>query len=161
MKSSLSSFNISYNVESLKMFQQQTQVKFIDALITHIQNRLPDTGKLATFSVFNPKDLPGTSEKASEDHYGEDKVAHLGELYGNGELPLISKVGLSHEWTNLRVYMILHCKNKSMKEMLKLLADQGSSLYLVYLNFAVKLNMFDLTYQYSRLWEGLFNNAKN
>lgn len=94
LKSSLSSFNISYNAESLKMFKQQIQVKFIDALITHIQNWLPDTGKLASFSVFNPKDLPGTSEKASDDHYGEDKVAHLGELYGNGKPPLISKVGL-------------------------------------------------------------------
>ena len=33
--------------------------------------------------------------------------------------------------------MILHCKTKSINEMLKLLANQGSSLYLVYPNFAV------------------------
>jgi len=137
LKSSLSAFNISYNAESLNTFQKQTQVKFVDALISHIQNRLPDTGKLASFSIFNPKDLPESSEKACKEQYGEDKVTHLGELYGNGEPPLIFKVGLSHEWTNLRVYMILHCKNKSMKEMLKLLANQGSSLHLVYPNFAV------------------------
>ena len=33
--------------------------------------------------------------------------------------------------------MILHCKTKSINEMLKLLANQGSSLHLVYPNFAV------------------------
>ena len=119
LKSSLSAFNISYNAESLNTFQRQTQVKFVNALIAHVQNRLPDTGKLASFSVFNPKDLPESSEKASEEQYGEDKVTHLGELYGNGEPPLISKVGVLHEWANLRVYMILHCKTKSIKEMLK------------------------------------------
>ena len=36
LKSSLSSFNIPYNGESLKTFQQQTQIKFIDALIIQI-----------------------------------------------------------------------------------------------------------------------------
>jgi len=103
LKSSLSAFNISYNAESLHTFQKQTQVKFVDALISHIQNRLPDTGKLASFSVFNPKHLPESSEKACKEQYGEEKVTNLGELYGNGEPPLISKVGLSHKWTNLRV----------------------------------------------------------
>ena len=90
---SLSSFNISYNPELLKTFQQQTKVKLIDPVITHIQNWLPNTGKLASFSILNQKDLPETSKKASEDHYGEDKVAqHI--LVNFLEMELISKVGL-------------------------------------------------------------------
>jgi len=72
-------------------------------LIAHVQRQLPDTGKLASFSVFNPKDLPESSEKASKEQYGKDKVTNLSELYGNGEMLLISKVDLLHEWTNLIV----------------------------------------------------------
>ena len=42
---------------------------------------LLDTGKLASFSEFNQKDLPEMSEKISKDHYGEDKMAYLGKLF--------------------------------------------------------------------------------
>ena len=52
-------------------------------------NYIPDTGNLA---MLNCKNLPETSEKASEDSYGEDKVTHLGEIFENGEPPLVSKV---------------------------------------------------------------------
>ena len=92
LKPSLSAFNISYNAESLKTFHNQTQVKFVDALISHIQDHLPDTGKLASFSIFNPKDLPESYEKASKEQYGESKVTHIGEVYGSVEPPLVSKV---------------------------------------------------------------------
>ena len=64
----------------------------MDALITHIQDHLPDTGKLASFSIFNPKDLPESYEKASKEQYGESKVTHIGEVYGSVEPPLVSKV---------------------------------------------------------------------
>ena len=57
--------------------------------------------------------------------------------------------------------MILHCKTKSMKEMLKLLANQGSSLHLVYPNFAV-LSRICLTLPISTAdCEDLFHNAQN
>jgi len=35
----------------------------MDAFFTYIQDCLLDTGKLASFSIFNPKDLPESSEK--------------------------------------------------------------------------------------------------
>ena len=57
----------------------------MNALITHIQDCLPDTGKLASFSIFNPKDLPESSEKASKEQYVENEVTHLGEVYGSIE----------------------------------------------------------------------------
>ena len=66
--------------------------------------------------------------------YGEKEMRKLGEHYGIGESPPINCDDLLTEWFDLRVYMILNCRSKSMREMLPLLAKPDGSLSIAYPN---------------------------
>ena len=109
---------------------------FVSELIENITERFPDkdTGIIGAFGVFNPSHLPLTSEEAMEKQYGEKEIRELGERYGIGDSPPINCDDLLTEWFDLRVYMILNCRSKSMKEMLPLLAKPDGSLSVAYHN---------------------------
>ena len=81
--------------------------------------------------------LPQTPEEAVHSKYGETNVQELGRHYGQlqGDSPLIDSEQLMEEWSDLSVYMSLHCSSKTMKEMLQILAKHGSTLSTVYPNF--------------------------
>ena len=105
-------------------------------MIENIKECLPDkdTGIIAAFGAFNPSQLPLTPEEAMEKQYGEKEICELGEHYGVGDSPPINCDELLTEWFDLRVYMILNCRSKSMSEMLSLLAKPGGNLSVAYPN---------------------------
>lgn len=135
--SSLSDFGVSHTTESKERFKRAIQNPFVSTLISNIKERLPDTGIFAAFSFLDPVKLPDTAEKAREDNYGENCIQLLGNHYGMGEAPIINKDELLGEWHSLRVYMINECRSKSLKEMLKILAKQTSTLALAHPNIAI------------------------
>ena len=64
---------------SLKLkhqFDTSVYTPFIKALITHIKEKLPDTGIFSAFSILDPNKLPSTAEDVSLS-YGEDHVQTL------------------------------------------------------------------------------------
>ena len=136
MQSSLAAFDISYSTELKESFKKDIQQCFVSELIENITERLPDkdTGIIAAFGVFNPSQLPLTSEEAMVKQYGEKEIRELGEHYGIGDSPPINCDALLTEWFDMRVYMILNCQSKSMREMLPLLAKPDGSLSIAYPN---------------------------
>ena len=74
LEGSLSQFAINVNADMKKQFQDKIHKPFIEALLNHIKERLPDTGIFTAFSVFDPKRLPATAERAALQKYGEIEV---------------------------------------------------------------------------------------
>ena len=136
LQSSLAQFAISCSAEVKDSFKKEVQERFVTELIENIKEHLPDkdTGITAAFGVFNPSQLPLTPEKAMEKQYGEKEIRELGEHHGVGDSPPINCEELLTEWFDLRVYMILNCRCKSMSEMLSLSVNPGSNLSVAYPN---------------------------
>ena len=116
-------------------FDTRVYTPFIKALITHIKERLPDTGIFSAFSILDPSKLPSTAEEAISLRYGENHVETLEKQYGQGDHAIVTD-DLKAEWSDLRLYLCIHCRNLSMGNVLKMLTTD--TFPLVYTNF-VKL----------------------
>ena len=127
-ESSLKPFNIAYSMELKMSFQNDIQCCFVSEIMKNITARLPDkdTGIIACYGAFNRSQLPPTSENTMEIQHGEAEIHRLREHYGVGDSPLINSYDLMTEWVDLRVYVILNCRTKSVREVIKLLAKSIS-----------------------------------
>ena len=134
---SLSQFaiNINSDMKRKKQFHDQILTPFIDALLSHIKEHLPDTGVFAAFSVFEPSKLPATAEEAALQKYGEVEVKVLNKQYGgDSDAALIHSSALEGEWYDLRSYLYLSCRTMSMGDVLNLLAT-NTTLHCTLSNF--------------------------
>ena len=134
LEGSLSQFAINVNADMKKQFQDKIHKPFIEALLNHIKERLPDTGIFTAFSVFDPKRLPATAEKAALQKYGEIEVEVLNKQYGNSTAALIDSNALVGEWCGLRSYLSSSCRDMSMSNVLKLLTT-NTTLQCSFPNF--------------------------
>ena len=135
LSSSLAPFSIHHSSEMKERFQRCILQNFLQVLTQNIKQRFPDTGMYANFEILNPGKLPQTAELGMEHEYGEKAVEELGKFYGIGDTPLVDSEMLNVEWCDLRTYMILNYRNKTMKEVLIALSDNESVLSTVYPNF--------------------------
>ena len=134
LKESLSQSNISVTPDMKRQFHTQIFLPFIDALSTHIQERLPDTGVFAAFAVLDPSRLPTSVEEAVSQKYGDTKVDQIQQQYG-GENGVINGSTLKPEWNELRCYVCMHCRSLSMLEILQLLT-KNTTLHFSFPNFS-------------------------
>ena len=109
LQNSLAGCEITVTPELKHQFNTRVYTPFIKALITHIKDRLPDTGILSAFSVFDPSKLPSTAEEAVLQKYGENHVETLEKQYGQGDMQLWMD-DLKAEWSDLRLYLSMHCR---------------------------------------------------
>ena len=128
LKESLSQSNISVTPDMKRQFHTQIFLPFIDALSTHIQERLPDTGVFAAFAVLDTSRLHTSVEEAVSQKYGDTQVDHIQQQYG-GENGVINGSTLKPEWNELRCYLCMHCRSLSMLEILQLLVTLLSQLF--------------------------------
>ena len=133
LQDSLAQSNISAAQESKQNFHQKIYIPFLNALISHIQERLPDTGVFAAFAILDPTRLPPTLEEALTQKYGDAEVDILQKQYGKGEF--VDEVTFKHEWNELRCYLSMHCRSLLMLDVLQLLA-KSELLCISYPNFA-------------------------
>ena len=80
-------------------FDTRVYNPFIKALITHIKERLPDTGIFSAFSILDPSKLPSTAEAVSLG-YGDNHVETLEKQYGQGDHAIVVD-DLKAEWSDL------------------------------------------------------------
>ena len=121
------------NISAMKQqFHTHIFLPFIDALSSHIQERLPDTDVFAAFAVLDPSRLPTSLEEAVSQKYGDThaQVDQIQQQYG-GENGVIA---LKPEWYQLRCYLCMHCRSHSMLEILQLLAT-NTTLHTSFPNF--------------------------
>ena len=130
----LSLSNNSVTPDMKQKFHEQIFLPFIDALFSHTQERLPDTGIFAAFAVFYPRKLPLSLEEAVSQKYGDTLVDQLQEQYG-GENGVINESTIKPEWNGLRCYLYMHCHSHSMLEMLQLLTT-NTTLHSSFPNFS-------------------------
>ena len=143
LENSLARCEIDVHSESKQQFQTRVYVPFIKALISHIKDRLPDTGVFDAFSILDPGKLPSSQEEIMSQKYGEAHVDTLEKHYGRGDGTIVNSVSIKGEWFELRLYLSMHCRTLSMAEVLKLLVTD-TTLSLTYPNF-VKLAQVCLT----------------
>jgi hypothetical protein len=142
LHNSLVSCEVNVTPEMKHQFNTRVYTPFIKALVTHIKERLPDTGIFSAFSVLDPSKLPSTAEEAVSLSYGENQVEILEKQYGQGDHAVVDDA-LKAEWSDLRLYLFMHCRTLSMADVLKMLTT-NITFPLVYPNF-VKLAQVCLT----------------
>ena len=108
LQNSLAGCEITVTPELKHQFDTRVYTPFIRALITHIKDRLPDTGIFAAVSIFDPSKLPSTAEEAVSQKYGENHVETLEKQYGQGDYAIVDD--LKAEWSDLRLYSSGHNK---------------------------------------------------
>lgn len=79
----LSELNIPISANMKQQYRRNIQEKYIDALVTQLQNHFPDSFDLEAFSILDPSKLPKNAAELKE--YGNDKVAVLGDRYAVGD----------------------------------------------------------------------------
>ena len=80
LSSDLSDFEINTSDRLKEDSHMQVQEKYIDALVTQLQNRLADVADLEQFSLFDPSKLPTESDEAFKT-YGDHQLEHLSTQY--------------------------------------------------------------------------------
>ena len=101
LSSDLSDFDINTSDRLKEDFRKQVQEKYIDALVTQLQNRLADVADLEQFSLFDPIKVPTESDEAFKT-YGDHQLEHLSIQYGSGDKADINKEALFSEWAMLK-----------------------------------------------------------
>lgn len=142
LQNSLASCEVTVTPELKHQFDTRVYNPFIKALITHIKERLPDTGIFSAFPILDPSKLPSTAEEAVSLGYGDNHVETLKKQYGQGDHAIVVD-DLKAEWSDLQLYLCMHCRNLSMADVLKMLTTD-TTLLLIYPNF-VKLAQVCLT----------------
>ena len=126
----LSEFNIHVSADKKQQYRHNIQEKYIDDLVTQLENRFPDSLELEAFSLLDPSKLP---EKATEvTEYGNDKVAVLGAKYAVSDSADFKLDDLKSEWETFKHLLADSFKEMSMQAVLKELAVPESTLATMY-----------------------------
>ncbi len=75
-------------------------MKYIEAIITTLQDRFPDTDHLDAFCIFDPQKVPTIPEQ--QVIYGQERIEHLQEVYGEGENADVDGAECASEWEGLK-----------------------------------------------------------
>ena len=78
----MSEFSINVSPTQKDNFCCNIQEKYIDDLVSQLENRFPDSVEVEAFSIFDPSKLPASSTDLGS--YGDDKLALLGQKYAVG-----------------------------------------------------------------------------
>ena len=104
----------------------QVQVKYIDALVAQLNNRLPDVRELEPFSIFDPSKVPDRSQNETFDTYGNNELQLLSTHYGSGQKADINKEALLSEWVMLKQLIAEKFREISCKNFLTLVSTNDS-----------------------------------
>ena len=97
-------------------------------MIKQLELRFPYVDRLASFSLFDPSELPDDHLKMGT--HGNEKLQILCDLYGKGDNPDVGIDTLKAEWEGLKFLMLQTSRQLSMKDILKMLvADKTISHY--------------------------------
>ena len=132
---SLSECGITVTAELKQQFHTTVYVPFLESLLCHVQERLPDTGVFAAFSILDPSKLPASVEDVVSLRYGEPAVQTLEQQYCCGDVVSVNASSIKAEWQELRIYLRGYCRSKSMADILQLLIH-NPTLQASYPNFS-------------------------
>ena len=132
---SLSECGITVTAELKQQFHTTVYVPFLESLLCHVQERLPDTGVFAAFSILDPSKLPASVEDVVSLRYGQPAVQTLEQQYCCGDVVSVTASSIKAEWQELRIYLCGYCRSKSMADILQLLIH-NPTLQASYPNFS-------------------------
>ena len=112
-------------------------MKYIQAIVTQLENRFPDVGILDAFSIFDPQKLLSVSPSDKDEFavYGIERLGYLKDAYGDGENPDIDSAECTSEWEGPKRLFANNFSNHSMRQMTNRLCTD-SSLQDMYPNFS-------------------------
>ncbi len=96
----LSEFSITVSSTQKDEFRRNIQEKYIDDLVTQLENRFPDSVEVEAFCIFDSSKIPSSPTELST--YGNDKLAILGEKYARGDDADFQIEDLRSEWESFR-----------------------------------------------------------
>ena len=123
----LHDFNITPTDAQKQEFKSSVQVKYIQAIVTQLQNRFPDVDYLDAFSIFDPQKL--TISDSDDDElaaYGQERLEYLKSAYGDGVNPGVDSDECTSEWEGLKRLFVNNFSNMSMRQMTNLLCTDSS-----------------------------------
>ena len=125
LSTDLKDFNITPTEAQKQEFKSAIQKKYIQAIVTQLQNRFPDVDYLDAFSIFDPQKLLSASPSDGDELtvYGQEKLEHLKNAYGGGGNPDIDCAG---EWESLKRLFANNFSDRSMRQMTSLLSTDTS-----------------------------------
>lgn len=86
-----------------KQFKLTVQVKYIQAIITGLEDHFPSVADLVAFSIFNPEKLPSTYPRRVCCIYGQDKLESLLTAYADGPNADVDHGECESEWEHFRI----------------------------------------------------------
>ena len=129
LSSDLSDFDINTSDRLKEDFRKQVQEKYIDALVTQLQNRLADVADLEQFSLFDPSKVPTESDEAFKT-YGDHQLEHLLIQYGSGDKADVNKEALFSEWAMLKQLISHKYRDKNCRQFLTLISTDDTLITL-------------------------------
>ena len=104
LSTDLKDFNITPTDAQKQEFKSSIQVKYIQAIVTQLENRFPDVGNLDAFSILDPQKLLSVSPSDEDEFavYGEERLDYLKDAYGDGGNPDIDSAECTSEWEGLK-----------------------------------------------------------
>ena len=93
----LKQLDIHFTPENKEAFEHQIAHKYVDTVVSNLEDRFPDTKLLSAFSVFDPQQVP-QENKAEFGTYGNE---HIDTLSDNFQLT-IDKETLEIEWLSFK-----------------------------------------------------------
>ena len=115
--SDLSEFSIRVSSTQKDEFRRNIQEKYMDDLITQLENRFPDSVEVEAFSIFDPSKIPSSSTELGT--YGNEKLAVMGEKYASGDDADFQIEDLRSEWESFRHLLSGSYRGESIQGVLK------------------------------------------
>ena len=107
-----------------EQFKSTVQDKYIQAIITGLEDRFPDVADLAAFSIFDPEKLPSTPEEFAV--YGEEKLTSLLTVYAEGPNADVDREECESEWECFKMLIQNTYSHFTMRQMIRLLCTDSS-----------------------------------
>ena len=128
LSTDLKDFNITSTEAQKQEFKSSIQEKYIQAIVTQLQNRFPDVDYLDAFSIFDPQKVLSSSASDGDELtiYGQEKLEHLKNAYGGGGNPDIDCAECAGEWESLKRLFTNNFSDHSMRQMTSLLSTDTS-----------------------------------
>ena len=118
INSDLSEFSISVSSTQKDEFCRSIQEKYIDDLITQLENCSPDSVEVEAFLlIFDPSTIPSLSTELST--YGSEKLAVIGEKHASGDDADFQIEDLRSEWESFRHLLSGSYRGESIQGVLK------------------------------------------
>ena len=105
--------------DQIEEFHQNVQEKYIDSLVTQLEDHFPDSAELVLFTLFDPSKLPESPSELRT--YEKDKVRNMLEVR-----MLISR------WESFKYLLFGSNRKYSMQSMLKASATTHSTIATLY-----------------------------